>query len=57
MAMIPNIPTGITREDEDERHRLVLLAYVQNDWQKDRNGNRIEGLCIYDTTPEQWELA
>lgn len=57
MHMIPNLPTGITREDEDERHRLVLLAYVQNDFQKDRQGNRIQGLCIYDTTPQTWILA
>ena len=57
MSLIPDLPTGITREDEDKRHRLVLLYYIKTDFQKDRQGNRIEGLCIYDTTPNDWILA
>lgn len=57
MGMISDLPTGYTREDEDMRHRLVLLAYVQNDWNKDENGDPIVGKTIYDLTPNDWELA
>lgn len=56
LAMIPNVPTGITREDEDERHRLVLLYYIQTDWRTDEDNVPQVGTTIYGLTPQDWEI-
>lgn len=51
------IPEKMSRvEAEKLRHELALLAFVQNDFIKDEQGEIIEGKTIYNLLPNDWEV-